>query len=387
MNLQPYPGFADNARHHLMIAGAGAGKTTFLVERALSLPGYTLITTYTIRNSEEIKDKIRVLNHGVVPGNIEVLPWDTFLIQHGAKPFQRSLRFSDGRPAPLVRGMLLVNSQAEGAPRKMNSKQYGYYMTSSGQIYSDKLANYVCQCDDASDGAVIKRIIGCYNRIYIDEVQDLAGYDLEIINRLLHQTQAEIIMTGDPRQFIFRTHWEKKNQPYNTGKIDTYITDRCRDTDCMIDYKTLNRSFRCRPELCDFSSLLYSEFPPVQSITEYNDTLHDGVFLVREEDVDDYLDRLNPVIQLRWNARVIVNPRAMVLNMGEAKGTTFDRVLIYPTTDMLKWISDHGQDLSQEARSKLYVALTRARYSVGIVCKIKNVFNMDIAGVQKYVRQ
>jgi DNA helicase-2/ATP-dependent DNA helicase PcrA len=385
MSAQTCPGFTDDARHHMMIAGAGAGKTTFLVDRALNLSGYTLITTYTIRNSEEIKTKIRELNHGIVPGNIDVLPWDTFLLQHGSKPFRRSLRFSDGKVAPRISGMILVNSQAEGAPRGVNSKQYGYYMTSTGLVYSDKLANYVCQCDDASEGAVIKRIIGCYDRIYIDEVQDLAGYDLEIVNRLLHQTQAEIVMAGDPRQFIFRTHWEKKNQPYNTGKIDIYISDKCGDTDCSIDYKTLNRSYRCRPELCSFSSQLYKEFPPVYSITEYKDTNHDGVFLVKEEDVDDYIEKLNPV-QLRWNASTKVKPVARVLNMGEAKGTTFDRVLIYPTADMLKWVLNHDQVLTQEARAKFYVALTRARYSVGIVCKMKNVFQSDISDIQKYER-
>ena len=383
MSIHAFPGFADDSRHHLMIAGAGAGKTTFLVERALSLSGYTLITTYTIRNSEEIREKIRELNHGIVPGNIEVLPWDTFLIQHGARPFRRSLCFSNDRPAPRISGMLLVNSQAEGAPRWTNSRQYEYYMTSTGQIYSDKLANYVCQCDDASGGEVVNRITGCYDRIYIDEVQDLAGYDLEIVNRLLHQTRAEIVMTGDPRQFIFRTHWEKKNQPYNTGKIDAYITDKCGDTDCSIDYKTLNRSYRCRSELCSFSSLLYDEFPPVESRTAYKDSLHDGVFLVRKEDVDDYLERIHPV-QLRWNVTTKVKAGVPVLNMGEAKGTTFDRVLIYPTTDMLKWVSDHSQSLSQEAKAKFYVALTRARYSVGIVCKTKRIFQSDISGVQRY---
>lgn len=385
MSVQECPGFADDARHHLMIAGAGAGKTTFLVERSLSLSGYTLIVTYTIRNSEEIRAKIREKNHGVIPGNIEVLPWDTFLIQHGAKPFRRSLCFSNGEPAPRINGMLFVNSQDDGAPRCMKSKQYGYYMTKQGQIYSDKLAKYVCQCDDASRGAVINRITGCYNRIYIDEVQDLAGYDLEIVNRFLHQTQAEIVMTGDPRQFIFRTHWEKKNQPYNTGKIDAYVTDKCSDTDCSIDYKTLNRSYRCRPELCSFSSLLYDDFPPVESRTAYEDSLHDGVFLVSEEDVNYYLQKMHPV-QLRWDMRTKVNAEAPTFNMGEAKGITFDRVLIYPTADMLKWVSDHDHDLSQEARSKFYVALTRARYSVGIVCKSKKVFKSDIVGVQRYER-
>lgn len=282
MNVQDCPSYSDDARHHLLIAGAGAGKTTFLVKRALNLSGYTLITTFTIRNSEEIKAKIRELNHGIIPENIDVLPWDTFLIQHGAKPFRKSFILSDGKPAPKIEGMLLVNKQADGAPRGANSKQRDYYMTTSGQVYSDKLANYVCHCDDASNGAVINRIISCYNRVYIDEVQDLAGYDLEIISRLLHQSRSEIAMTGDPRQFIFRTHWEKKNERYNTGRTDAYIADKCADTDCSIDYKTLNHSFRCRPELCDLSSLLYSDFPPVKSLAQYNNTSHDGVFLVNE---------------------------------------------------------------------------------------------------------
>jgi DNA helicase-2/ATP-dependent DNA helicase PcrA len=129
--------------------------------------------------------------------------------------------------------------------------------------------------------------------------------------------------------------------------------------------------------------LLYDEFPPVESRTAYEDSLHDGVFLVRKEDVDDYLERIHPV-QLRWNVTTKVKPGAPVLNMGEAKGTTFERVLIYPTTDMLKWASDHGQNLSQEARAKFYVALTRARYSVGIVCKTKKIYQADISGVQRY---
>ncbi|MCD4830350.1 MAG: hypothetical protein K8R02_00920 [Anaerohalosphaeraceae bacterium] len=56
-----------------------------------------------------------------------------------------------------------------------------------------------------------------------------------------------------------------------------------------------------------------------------------------------------------------------VMNFGESKGLTFDRVLVYPTEDMKKWIADNNHNLSEGARAKFYVGLTRAKYSVGIV--------------------
>lgn len=367
----------EGALHHLMLAGAGAGKTTFLVNKALNSSGYTLITTYTLRNAEEIRNKIRTLNHGVIPPTIDVFPWDTFLLQHGAKPYRRSIN------SPRITGMQFVNSKAEGAPQWMNSRKIGYYMNSSGQIYSDKLANFVCKCDDNTDGAVIERLTSCYSRIYIDEVQDLAGYDLEFLKKLLHQNKSGIIMTGDPRQAIFTTHWEAKNKQFNNGRTDAYIKSQCSDTCCDIDMVTLNRSFRCSPEICAFSSKLYPKLPEVESCTNYAPTGHEGIFFVRPEDVDDYLSEYEP-IQLRESMRTKVSDNYPVLNMGESKGTTYDRVLIYPTNDMLKWICNNSVDLKPGTRAKFYVALTRARYSVGIVCKDKRTYNVGIDGIKKY---
>lgn len=55
--------------------------------------------------------------------------------------------------------------------------------------------------------------------------------------------------------------------------------------------------------------------------------------------------------------------------MGAGQGKSYDRVLIYPTTDMIKWIIDNTTMLSGEAKSKFYIGITRARQSVGIVIK------------------
>ena len=55
------------------------------------------------------------------------------------------------------------------------------------------------------------------------------------------------------------------------------------------------------------------------------------------------------------------------LNFGEAKGRTFERVLLYPTSDMEQWLFDDNRELKAKTRARLYVALTRARHSVAVV--------------------
>ena len=52
--------------------------------------------------------------------------------------------------------------------------------------------------------------------------------------------------------------------------------------------------------------------------------------------------------------------------MGEVKGKTYDSVIIFLTGTMRKWLKNEG-DLSQETRSKFYVAVTRARHYVALV--------------------
>ena len=161
--------------------------------------------------------------------------------------------------------------------------------------------------------------------------------------------------------------------------------DTCSEERCLLDNTTLNKSYRCRQEICSFSSKLYEDdYPEVESRALYESTGHDGVFLVRLEDVDNYLKRYSDVFQIRESRRTKVNENYPVLNMGESKGTTFNRVLVYPTADMLKWIGNNTTQLKPRTKSKFYVALTRARYSVAIVCRDNKLYNSKVPGVQKW---
>jgi ATP-dependent DNA helicase UvrD/PcrA len=82
-------GAMDNNK--LIIAAAGSGKTTFLVNRALETTSETvLITTYTEANEAQIKKKIIEIK-GYIPQNITIQTWFSFLLQHGVRPFQSIL--------------------------------------------------------------------------------------------------------------------------------------------------------------------------------------------------------------------------------------------------------------------------------------------------------
>jgi len=122
----------------------------------------------------------------------------------------------------------------------------------------------------------------------------------------------------------------------------------------------------------------------VLSKASYESTGHDGVFLIRRCDIDSYLKKYPEIIQLRESRRMTVDNNHPILNMGESKGVTFDRVLIYPTRDMLEWVGRSDTQLASRTKSKFYVALTRARYSAGIVCKDDKLYKSNIQGVQKW---
>jgi DNA helicase-2/ATP-dependent DNA helicase PcrA len=271
-----------------------------------------------------------------------------------------------------INGMLLVDKQSGLKYSNGRFPVYykeeeveKHYFSKTYKIYSDKLAKFVIKCNEKSNNAVFDRLNNIYSHIFIDEVQDLAGYDLEIIKNLF-QTHSNIILVGDPRQTTYKTHHERMNKKYKDGKIEDYLADKCKKIDYQIDKKTLNCSYRSNEYICKFSSKIYTEYKELKSNQNVQKE-HLGVFFIKKKDVNKYLELYKPM-QLRDTRKTKVNEKYKVMNIGESKGLGFDRVLLYPTKPFIEWIYDNSKKLKPASKSKLYVAITRARYSVGIVC-------------------
>ena len=188
----------------------------------------------------------------------------------------------------------------------------------------------------------------------------MAGYDFDLIKEIVNSS-IWLIMVGDRRQTIYITHYEKRNEIYR-GKIDEYVIDKLTNKVCM-DAKSLSNSYRCNQKICDFANDVFKDLQPMKSSNKQK-TEHDGVFLVRPCDIEDYLIKFNPV-QLRYSKSIKVNINYKAYNFGESKGLTFDRVLIYLTKNQTNWLKNHTIKLNEP--EKLYVAITRAKYSVAIV--------------------
>lgn len=368
------------SKNKLIIAAAGSGKTTCLVKEALKLKeGRVLITTYTQANEAEIRKKIIEINK-CIPKHITVQTWFSFLLKHGVRPFQPVL--FDKK----IKGLLLVNSQSGlkyttryGIPVyfKENEEFESHYFTKGLKIYSDKLSKFVFRCNQKSEGAVINRLSRIFSNIFIDEVQDLAGYDLEILDSLF-KSNSKVLLVCDPRQGTYSTNTTAKFKKYRKSEILSFLQEQSHNID--IDDSSLLINYRCNPDICKLSNQLYPEYQ--ETISGNSEvTGHDGIFFIRTNDVDSYLSKYKP-LQLRDSIRRQVNNAYNVMNFGESKGLAFDRVLIYPTKPIIDWFLDNSMELVPTSLSKLYVAITRARYSVGIVYDHNNGTN--IQGIINY---
>ncbi len=362
----------------LLIAAAGAGKTTYLVEEAFLCKGNVLITTFTQENEQEIRNKF-VSKYGYVPCNVTIQTWFSFLLQHGVKPYQGACHCDLFEKH--INGILLVNKQSGVKYRRKDAKKTPVlfnedvefekcYFNKDMRLFTDKLARFVVRADNNTHGKVIDRLSRIYPTIFIDEVQDLAGYDLELLKMLYH-SKSTVVCVGDPRQVTYYTHWERMNKSYRNGMIKEYVEEKCYKRDgIVIDESTLAHSHRNNQVICDFSSSIYPSFPKVDPCTCAQchpvGVEHQGVFVVKSSDVDAYLEKYHP-LQLRHNVKTAINKNYPSQNFGQSKGRTYDRVIIYPTEDMRSWLKNKNAKLADETRAKLYVAATRARYSSAFV--------------------
>lgn len=365
----------------LIVAAAGSGKTTFLIDEALKQQhAKILITTYTEANETEIRKKI-IEKNKYIPENIIVQTWFSFLLEHGAKPYQGALFNKD------IKGMLLVNEQSglkyrtnKGTPvyYKEDGEFEEHYFTSNQRIYSDKLSKFVVRCNEKSGGSVIDRLSRIYTHIYIDEVQDLAGYDLEFL-KLLFSSLISTLLVGDPRQGTYSTNNAQKNKKYQKSKILNFFEDKTIQIET--DQATLVTNHRCVEAVCVLSNKLFPDLPKTTS-GNFKSKEHTGVFFVKRKDADKYLETFTPV-QLRWDKKVKVNDKYLIRTFGQSKGLTFQRVFLYPTEIFTKWIIDNTTEISPISKAKYYVALTRAEYSVAILYEYEDSVSID--GIQNYI--
>src|SRR5699024_9922462 len=88
--------------------------------------------------------------------------------------------------------------------RGIKADNWKYYYDFHGNLYYERLAqfSYVILQSSAN---VLKRLESIYKTVLIDEIQDMVGYDLRIIEALF-KARFNLVIVGDHRQSKYSTN-------------------------------------------------------------------------------------------------------------------------------------------------------------------------------------
>lgn len=342
------------------LAVAGARKTQSIVDACAEGDPATrrLVLTYTLSGQQDLEKRLR---SACPPGSVpEVCGWYAFLLRHWVRPFLplkypgrrlEGLNF-EGLPARTNRGIVI----AKGAERFLDDQSRAY------KRFLSKLAIDVA---DASGETVTNRLQRMFDEIYVDEVQDLTGYDLDVLERMLETTSA-IRMVGDLRQSVFDTNPQDQRHKRYRGlnMLDWFEEQKAAG---RLDLEYSSTTWRSVQAIASFSDTIFDPnlgFPATTSAQD-KASEHEGVFALAPEHVSFYLEQYQPVC-LRQLVTTPVPEDVTASNFGISKGLTHDRVVIFPT-DRIRAFLTKGTLLGDKSACGLYVGVTRAVHSVAFV--------------------
>lgn len=343
--------------NRVILASAGSGKTTTIVgEAGAETQARSQLVTYTNNGRGELSDKAYSM-FGSIPSHMRISTWYSFILQHFVRPYQAHLHPTRVATINFTRGR---------TARYVKRGQTRYSFSSSDRLHLDKVTDFACLLIEETKGLPLERFLGICDHLYIDEAQDLSGYDLELIEYLL-KSGLQVTLMGDCRQATYTTNDSPKNRAFCGANIVKKF--EIWEKADLLEIEHQAYSYRCIQDICDFADVFHPNFENTESRNEKK-TKHDGLFAVRESDVDAYIEQYSPQ-PLRYS-RATKNVPGTPMNFGAVKGMTFERTLIYPHGPLRKYlISGELKDAGKEL-AKIYVAATRARQSVAFVVPDKS---------------
>lgn len=362
----------------LCIAGAGAGKTHKIVTESIAeieRGGKVLVVTYTTSNQNELRNRFREV-YGKFSNRFVVKGLFAFYLEDMVRPYQRVLFlrrineifFNDRNPhIPPKSKYPIPGRQEQLADKSYNPR---HFLTDcETKAHTGFLAKLAVRIAKATKNAAGVRLGEIYTQVYFDEVQDLVGWDYDVLKLLSASMASPISCVGDFRQTVYDTSFGHKRPQTAQEKIKAF-------EDMGFDVQSLPLNRRCIQAICTVADAVHKgEY--VQTISGVTNvpiefSHHVGAFIVKHSDVADYIAAYDPMV-LRWqinSGRKILPNDARCYTFGTSKGLGFDRVIILPVESQEGFIlkDDHVFD-TEAAQNKMYVAITRARYSVGFIVK------------------
>ena len=340
----------------LVLAVAGSGKTTQIVER-LTVDSRSLIITYTKANVNNMYEMI-YRKFGYIPIGVRIMEYYAFLYNFCFLPFCYLEWWPQGYNYLQIRSQKWSYSKDDGR----------FYQDNARRMYANKLAE-LCRSKYICD--IKARLEKYFKYIFVDEVQDFAGYDFNFLLEL-SDYKGNFVMLGDFYQHTFDTSRSGSVNKNLHNDYGSYI-ERFEKHRILTDTKSLSRSKRCLPAVCEFVAsnlgvVMESALYKKAEVRELND---DEIANVMNDDgiLELFLQNNSKYVNIRCKD-----------NWGNVKGITHngDVCVVLNKDTYNKFKKNDYSGINPLTRNKLYVACTRATGNLYFVSEQKCV-TMKIA--------
>lgn len=333
----------------------------------VAVPRKRAVITFTTSAQKTLID--RLLASDARSQMPTVMGWYTFLLDHIVRPYAPSVTELQGSR---VKGLAWVDGTLP-----WNLSGVDFYLNSAGDAYSERLGLLAAKTLKADGEAVIDRLERIFDEIYIDEVQDLRGNDLDVLDALI-RSKIRVVLVGDVRQRLLSTSKSsRRHGEYGGLGLNNWFREMAEKE--LLNLQTIEETWRCCPEVIQFADQMFTSgrFLPTKSKVAVPDGMHHGVWLLEEPYIDEYVRRFHPACY-RDSVRTKLVGTDSATNFGLCKGATEDHVLIFPTGPMKKFWKDRTNNLAEKSRMNAYVAITRARWSVAIYVDNAKGYNIPV---------
>lgn len=323
----------------LILAVAGSGKTTTIVSK-LNLESNFLLLTYTKNNTANLRKSI-VDKFGYFPSNIELYTYFNFLYSFCFRPFlsykvrPKGISF---KPPPKHTNKLKLSDRHR-------------YITKEKLLYSNRIAKLLEQCKLYDD--INRRIEKYYDYLLIDEVQDFAGHDFNLLVSILN-SNINILLVGDFFQHTFDTSRDGNTNSSLHKDFNSY-QNRYLERKVHINQQLLEKSYRCTKNVCEF--ITFNLGIKIKSHKEEEST----VTFISDKDEIMRIFEDNSIVKLFYNESGKYSCYSR--NWGDCKGENHynDVCVVLNKTTMNKYEKNKLNELNPTTKNKLYVACSRAK--------------------------
>lgn len=322
----------------IILAVAGSGKTSLIIKK-LNLAENFLIITYTINNTRNLKESI-LKKFGYFPNNIDLYSYYNFLYSFCFRP--------------LLGYKIRPNGIFWSIPPQFTNRlpldNPNRYMTKNRMLYHNRIAKLLDQCEVLEQ--VNERLNKYYNHLFIDEVQDFAGHDFNLLKSVV-KANMNIMLVGDFYQHTFDTSRDGNTNANLHKDYEKYqkifVKEKVQPNK---DY--LIKSHRCTESVCEFISNQIGI--PIETHKKIDSTV---IFIEDKIEIDKVFND-DSIIKLFYQENH--KYKCYSRNWGDCKGENhYNNVcVVLNKTTMTHYKNDNLSELKPVTKNKLYVACSRA---------------------------